>query len=883
MAALAIVVGIQLAASLLVRTGKVRGYLTARLVRTFGRPVEVGRFAVLILPTPQLDVENVTIGEDPAFGNEYFLRAEHLDASLRWMGLLRGHFEFGTVSLTRPSLILVRNENGRWNLEGWLPPSGGTNSNATTTVNSSGDSGKSLAYGPYPPAETANHLQKIEFDEGRINFKVGVEKRPFVFRNVSGSVEQVSPGRWELRLQAEPWRSGVELQETGRLLVRGDVAGTTARLQPAEIRVHWDRMSLADVSRLVTGTDSGVRGELALDGEARIGTSTGEAQAAGKWNFTLEARAAQVHRWNLTERSDNPRVSAKFKGVWDVGAGIVNAEEMSVELPHSNLHGSAEMQIANVPSIKLRVASMQVSGQDLLACYRAYQPDVEEGLSIDQYFQGEAEASGWPIRWSTARISSPGGSVQVPGMGKPLRIGRVAGGMQGKKFVVEPIQVTEGAADALQSAEGGAQKLGTKSQPGRSAGNQAELSITQDFAKQEQEIRFLGELVDVTELFRVAKAFGHTLNHGWELSGTASGTMQREWREDFAKGAWSGSVRLTRAELQIAGLNQPLRSEDAVVSWKQGQRTVTLGRTEALGTILTGTIEDWGSQGGAGSPQWNFQLHADRLDATELDRWFGPRGRPNWLQRLLPSVLGGKTAEGGSVGGASELLRRVKAAGDLTVDSLTIETIKIAHAKARLEIGELRIEARDMEGQWAGGTVRGRLDGVFSPKPRYEIAGEFDRVNLAQLPWATGWGGIAAGRLRLTSEGVGREELLSALAGSAEIRLKPAEFRGWDTAASLEAAAVKTGTSRWTNGEGAFSIGNRELVLERMEVEAGRVKTEVEGSVNFGLEGEFVFEAARGKSQGREGNNGRKVLRVSGPLAKPEASVVVTGTGETRK
>ena len=45
-----------------------------------------------------------------------------MTARLRWLGLLRGHFEFGTMSFTRPSLILVRNTEGHWNLERWLPP-----------------------------------------------------------------------------------------------------------------------------------------------------------------------------------------------------------------------------------------------------------------------------------------------------------------------------------------------------------------------------------------------------------------------------------------------------------------------------------------------------------------------------------------------------------------------------------------------------------------------------------------------------------------------------------------------------------------------------------------------------------------------------------------
>src|ERR1700720_2580557 len=108
-------IALQAGVLLLVRTSRVHGYLVAQLARAFGRPVEVGTFDVQILPRPQLDANNVTVGEDPGFGYGYFFRAERLSAGLRWWGLLRGHFEFGTMSLSKPSLILVRNAEGRWN------------------------------------------------------------------------------------------------------------------------------------------------------------------------------------------------------------------------------------------------------------------------------------------------------------------------------------------------------------------------------------------------------------------------------------------------------------------------------------------------------------------------------------------------------------------------------------------------------------------------------------------------------------------------------------------------------------------------------------------------------------------------------------------------
>src|SRR5262252_7546186 len=117
----AAVIALQLAVSFLARTHRMHVYLIAHLERAFGRPVQVESFGARIFPNPQISADGVTVGEDPAFGYEYFLRAEHLSAGLRWTDLLGGHFEFGTLSFSRPSLILVRNFEGRWNLERWLP------------------------------------------------------------------------------------------------------------------------------------------------------------------------------------------------------------------------------------------------------------------------------------------------------------------------------------------------------------------------------------------------------------------------------------------------------------------------------------------------------------------------------------------------------------------------------------------------------------------------------------------------------------------------------------------------------------------------------------------------------------------------------------------
>jgi len=57
---------------------------------------------------------------------------------------------------------------------------------------------------------------------------------------------------------------------------------------------------------------------------------------------------------------------------------------------------------------------------------------------------------------------------------------------------------------------------------------------------------------------------GHTLNHGWELSGGVATAMDLNWEQGFLARQWNGTVELKKAELQAAGLNQPLKLDDVV-------------------------------------------------------------------------------------------------------------------------------------------------------------------------------------------------------------------------------------------------------------------------------------------------------------------------------
>jgi AsmA family/AsmA-like C-terminal region len=850
---LALLIGVQVAVSFLVRTHRMRGFLIAHLESAFGRPVHTENFSIHILPVPQLEMYRVTIGEDPAFGSEYFLRAERMTAQFRWLGLLRGRFQFGTMSMTRPSLILVRNGEGRWNLEGWLPPA---RTNVVGTEVPAGSGSQTIA-------ESTHHLEKIEFEEGRINFKVGDDKRPFAFTNVSGSVEQVSAGRWRMTLVAEPWRSGVALQSTGTLQVVGDVAGTSARLQPAQFQVHWEKVSMADLFRLATGNDSGVRGEFALDGNASVNMEKPFSDTAkSMWRFELQARATQLHRWDLTERNDNPRVNMDVKGVWNLAGGEARAEELRVELPGSNLSGTAVLQTSAPGAWRVRFKSMAIQAEDLVAWYRAFRPGMAEDVTITDSIGGNVSLSGWPLRWDDGAIEGKSGVLEVPRL-RASRIDPFHGSVRNGKFSVDGVRVRLGA-DIAASARARSAALPEDT---------LEFEVAHDSLQRQESLKLNLRLAEATRFFKLATAFGRQLNAGWEYNGGANGYLAWNWGSSLAQAHRSGSIELVKSQLEIAGLNQPLKIDESRLDWKDGRRSATIGKAEAFGASWSGMISEVGEVAGDVENNWRFQLHADRLDATELDRWFGPRARPNWLQRLMPSLLGGSDTSGK----ASELLRRVSAEGELTADELDIEKIKLVSAQAALAFHNLRLRATHAQAQWAGGSVQGTITAKFSPVPHYEVTAEVHHANLGQLPWpprwAERWGGTVSGSVQVSTDGVGREELLRQLGGQGEVRLSKIELRGWDVRASTESGVARTGTSRWKSGEGKFEIEDQEVRFSAIQLEGSKSRTELSGTVGFDMSGKVTFQPGADSKHGTKIAQASRGLSLSGPLETPRAAV----------
>src|SRR5579875_883930 len=147
----------------LVSANQYRGKIAESMSKSLGRPVHLDNVSLHLLPVPGFTLQNLVVSEDPAFGAEPTIRANTVEATLRLSSLWRRPVEFSTVRFVEPSVNLVRNADGRWNLSDLLLHASRVNSAPT---------GQRHA-GPAP------RFPYIEATSGRVNVKLGAEKLPY--------------------------------------------------------------------------------------------------------------------------------------------------------------------------------------------------------------------------------------------------------------------------------------------------------------------------------------------------------------------------------------------------------------------------------------------------------------------------------------------------------------------------------------------------------------------------------------------------------------------------------------------------------------------------------------------------------------------------------
>jgi hypothetical protein len=799
--------------------------ITQRLEAAFGRPVEVGNYSFSLVAGPRLEANSITVGEDPRFGSEYFLRAAQLTVGLRWAGLLRGRIELGTLSLTNPRLNLVKLPDGEWNLESWLPRPPGN-----------------LPSAPVAGRGTVQP-ERIEVTDGRVDFKEAANKLPFAFVNVDGSVEQSAPGSWRIDLRTQPFRAAAGLQQAGELRLSGVVGGTSSRLRPAALRLDWYEASLPDVLRLARGNDYGMRGLFALQVMAR---TKGLA-----WNFSSRAQFRGLHRWDLPERPDDPDANLNADAQWVPGEHRLKLEKVSVETPRSNLEATGELEWGFDPrssqlvgkDLQLAVLSNGVQLDDLLKGYRAFHPGVAERLKLKGMAGVNLTLTGWPPKIKEGSIGTEGFTVEGADLPGRIEVGRGAMEFSPRTILLPAVTIMAGRDGGIFQVQG---TVGRR-------------------VKARSDWKLDGRSKDVAALLRSADALGFRLEPGWAAAGPTQ--VHLEW-----KGVPRPMIRATQGTIALAGLkirvpflNREIEQVNGTVNLSPEQDQIQLTSAKAFSTTWSGMI-----QHRAAEHRWQFALASDALDASEMDRWLNPQRRDGFLDHVFPFLAPAPQK-------SATVPAWLKGRGTLTVGQLRLAPFTFDQVEGEAAVDGRTIQFSHARGKFYGGSLDGSIDLRLNSQPTYTVNAEFRKVNLAELAGRTFslanlFGGTASGTVEISAKGLGRAALIESLTCRGNARIRQASYNGLDLAESLRAGARRPGITLVSQTSAEFSCTNGRIHFSQLRLLTPHGQYEASGDVNDQREMNFEIRATEPHSTGgssRALQNPSPSYRLRGPLGAP--------------
>ena len=245
----------------LLNVNRFKRRIVTSISTSLGRPVHLDSVTLVLLPFPGFKLENFVVAEDPAFGSEPVIRANEVQATLRIPSLYSKKVEFSRISLKEPSINLVHAADGQWNVESILLKAAQISAAPTAQVKA----------GPDP------RFPYIEATDARVNIKSGLEKLPFSLTEADFALWLPEPSQWRVRISGKPTRTDTSASDTGLVSLEGTL-GRAERfdLIPIDLAAEWKNAPLGEASRVLTGNDAGVRGELRLNVTLRgtLGTST---------------------------------------------------------------------------------------------------------------------------------------------------------------------------------------------------------------------------------------------------------------------------------------------------------------------------------------------------------------------------------------------------------------------------------------------------------------------------------------------------------------------------------------------------------------------------------------------------------------------------------
>lgn len=709
------VAAVILLALFLIRPGasRLKSRIIISISRAVGRPVDIGAVHIRLLPRPGFDLDNLVVYDDPAFSAEPMLRSSEVTAALRLTSLVRGRLEIARLDLTEPSLNLVHAESGHWNVESLL---------------------ERTARMPLAPTAKAKLEPRpafpyIEGTSGRINFKNGAEKGPYALTNADFALWQESENSWGARLKAQPFRSDMNLNDTGLLQVSGTwQRADESRNTPLEVSLEWNHAQVGQLTKFLTGIDQGWRGALLLDmtfsgTPARLQIS-GSASVDDFRRYDITSGQALHMAANCdAEYSSITHEFTQLICNAPVGTGLVRLTG-DMGWPGSRRY-SIKMTAEKVPAGAMAILAQRVK-KNLPADLRA-QGTVHAMLSIQRDSTSGSEAR-WQGRGEIAdfRLGSASNKAEIGAGTLPFVVADARSpGTRQASAAGPSMRFPSGA-----RLEIGPFPLGTA---------RPEAPMVRGWMNRSSySFRINGDS-DIGKILRLGRLLGMPTTSA-SADGSAKLDLQvaGSWREhskesaDFNGPQILGSAKLRNVQITVHGLGSAVDIVSADMQLLPDAVRVEHVIAKAANTSWTGSLQLPRGCASIGACSVHFALKANQLALAALNEWAhpGPKKRP-WYQVLEASAEP-----------RTPVLENLRANGQITADRLHVQKVQATHVSANVILEDGRLQISHLTADLLGGQFQGEWKLDFAALPGVcKGSGSMSGISLAALSGASsdGW------------------------------------------------------------------------------------------------------------------------------------------------
>lgn len=812
-----------LAALFLTRPGasRVKARVAKSVGLALGRQVEIGSARFRLLPRPGFDFYDFVVSDDAAFSAEPMLRAPEVTASLRLSSLLRGRLEISRLSLSEPSLNLVRDARRRWNLEDLLEHS------AKVAVAPTGK----------PRSEPRPAFPYVEADQGRINFKLVQEKKPYTLTDAEFSLWQDSENTWAMRLRAQPLRTDLNLSDTGLLRADGKwQRANTLRETPLEFQLAWERGQLGQLSKFFSGRDLGWRGSVATAVKLSGSPEDLGVEVTGSVDDFRRFDIVGPDAVRLGARC-TARYSSEARELRDLVCGS------SVDQGSVQLRGSIA-NLADLRSYDLEVEAAGIPAQSLIRLARHIKKDLPE----DSVASGTLAA-----RFRVHRDPSAGPRWEGSGELKSLLLASASNGAQLElgtiPFMAAPANLRPARRNPAAGKTEPASAPSNRLEVGPFAlplGRPAPASARGWVARDGYNFTVSGD-AQVRRLLQVARLLGVP---AWQANADGMARMNLQ-----VAGAWSGfqgaqvtgGAQLTEVRAQLRGVNAPLEIASASLLVDDSATHFTNMAGSLAGISLNASLNLPRRCASMPVCPVKFEAAADGISLAQLRELLDPaaRNRP-WYRQLFPSGNPGPS-----------VLSEVRATGKLRLRQLAMNRLLVNDVVANVELDGGKVTLTGLQFDWLGGKHQGDWTADFTAQPpAYTGKGTFHHVSLARLAQLMGDGWIAgasAGSYELAMSGSNAAELLGAATASADIEVHDGGLP--------HLMLAKNSATRVRRFQGKLGLRNGLLSLTQGKLETGAGIYQVSGTASLGSQLNMRLVGDDSRS-----------FTVTGTIAKPQVA-----------